>query len=98
MSCEKVRASIDSLAERWSQGGLAGEERDAAMAHVAGCRVCGEELEAAQGRRVALRSLAVPPLPAKLAANLRVLASHERARQLTRITWRARWETACDRV
>jgi len=96
MSCEKVRPLIASLIDRQLQAGVAVEAREEAIAHVTACRACGSEFDAAQQQRVALRSLAAIGVPAKLAANLRVLASHERARQLTRITWRARLETLRD--
>jgi hypothetical protein len=43
-------------------------------------------------QRAALRSLAAPAVPVMLQDRLQVLASHERARQLTRITWAARFE------
>jgi hypothetical protein len=98
MSCEKVRLLIVSLIDCQLQAGVAGETREEAMAHLAACRACGAEFEAAQWQRVALRSLAASTVPAKLTASLRVLASHERARQLTRITWRARLETMCDKL
>jgi hypothetical protein len=96
MSCEKVRLLIASLVDRQLQVGVALETREEAMAHLAACRACAAEFDAAQWQRVALRSLAVTAVPAKLAANLSVMASHERARQLTRITWRARLETLRD--
>lgn len=96
MSCEKVRPLIASLIDCQLQAGVAVETREEAMAHLAACRVCGTEFEAAQWQRVALRSLGASPIPAKLGAKLRVMASHERARQLTRITWRARLEAMRD--
>jgi hypothetical protein len=98
MSCEKVRPLISSLIDRQLQAGVAAETREEAMAHLAACRPCAAEFEGAQWQRVALRSLAEPAVPARLAANLRVIASHERSRQLTRITWRARLEAMRDRL
>jgi hypothetical protein len=92
MSCEKVRPLISSLIDRQLQAGVAAETREEAMAHLAACRPCAVEFEGAQWQRAALRSLATPAVPAKLAANLRVIASHERSRQLTRITWSTRIE------
>lgn len=93
MSCEKVRSLMASLVDRAHQGDAAAGTRVEAMAHIAACRGCSAELEAAEWQRKALRSLASAPVPAKLAANLRVMASHEQTRQLSRITWRARFET-----
>src|ERR1700722_14111158 len=92
MSCENVRPLIASLIDRQLPAGVTGAQREEAMAHLAACRPCGAEYEAFQWRRAALRSLAAPAVPANLAAKLRVIASHERARQLTRITLRARLE------
>ncbi len=98
MSCDHVRDLIDLLIDRRLQGRVAGSQRDEAMAHVAACHSCGATFKAASGQRAVLRSLAAPSVPDKLAANIRVIASHERARQLTRITWRARWDAFCDRA
>lgn len=98
MSCEKVRPLISSLIDRQLQAGVAVETREEAMAHLAACRPCAVEFEGAQWQRVALRSLATPAVPAKLSANLRVIASHERSRQLTRITWSARLEALRDQL
>jgi hypothetical protein len=98
MSCENVRPLISSLIDRQLQAGVAVETREEAMAHLAACRACAAEFDAAGWQRAALRSLGAPAVPAKLAANLRVMASHERARQLTRITWSARLDALRDRL
>jgi hypothetical protein len=98
MSCEKIRPLISSLIDRQLQAGVAVETREEAMAHLAACRACAAEFDAAGWQRGALRSLAAPVVPARLAANLRVIASHERARQLTRITWSARLEAMRERL
>jgi hypothetical protein len=89
---------IAALVDRQSQGGLAGDERDWTVAHIEGCRACKSEFETAQFQRAALRSLATARLPARLAGNLRVMASHAQARQLTRITWTARFNDISDRI
>lgn len=98
MSCEKVGSLIGSLIDRQSQGGAAGEVREAAMAHIAACRACSREFEAAERQRRLLRSLPTPAVPAKLEANLRIMASYERSRRLTRLTWRARLESMRGRL
>jgi hypothetical protein len=98
MSCEKVRPLISSLIDCQLQAGVAVETREEASAHLAACRACSSEYESAQWQRATLRSLGTAAVPAKLAANLRVMASHERSRQLTRITWRARLEAMRDRI
>ena len=98
MSCETVRPLIASLVDRRLSGRVAGEQWDGAMTHLAVCRACSAEYKAAQWQRSTLRSLADVPVPGNLADQLRVMASHERARQLTRITWRARWDALSDRI
>lgn len=100
MRCEKVRPLIASLVDRQllRMEDAAAELRKAAMKHVAVCRACSAELQAAERQRALLRSLTPAAVPERLAASLRVLASHERARQLTRITWRARYEAAASRL
>ncbi len=98
MSCENVRPLIDLLIDRQLQREAADGQREEIMAHLAECRGCEAKFEAVQRQRATLRSLASAPVPARLAASIRVVASHERARQLTRITWRIRLETFLDRA
>lgn len=100
MSCEKVRPLIPSLVDRqlFQLEEWAAELRKEAMEHVAACRSCNAEFEAAEWQRAALRSLSAAPAPARLAARLQVIASHEKTRQLTRITWRARYEAFASRL
>jgi hypothetical protein len=87
MSCENVQPLISSLIDRR----VAGEQREEALAHLDTCRACSTEYETLRTQRTALRSLAAPAVPTMLQDRLRVLASHERARQLKRITWAARF-------
>lgn len=98
MSCETVRPLIASLVDRQLSVGAAEEQREEVLEHLAECRACSAEYKAAHWQRTALRSVAAAAVPTRLTDQLRVLASHEQARQLTRITWRARWQTFCDRV
>jgi hypothetical protein len=86
MSCENVQPLISSLIDRR----VAAEQREEALAHLDTCRACGAEYESMRIQRGALRSLATPPVPVILQGRLRVLASHEQARQLVRINWAAR--------
>src|ERR1700678_276788 len=86
MSCENVQPLISSRVDRR----VAATQREEALAHLDTCRACSAEYESMRIQRAALRSLAAPPAPAMLEARLRVLASHERARQLVRINWVAR--------
>ena len=100
MSCEKVRPLIASLADRQlpaAQGAAAGWRKEA-MAHLMSCRACSAQLEAAKWQRTALRSLSAAAPPERLEASLRVMASHERARQIARLTWRARYEAAMGKL
>jgi Putative zinc-finger len=86
MSCENVQPLISSLIDRR----VAASQREEALAHLDTCRACSAEYESTRIQRTALRSLAEPSVPAMLQGRLRVLASHERARQLARINWMAR--------
>jgi putative zinc finger protein len=88
MSCENVQPLISSLLDRR----VAGEQREAALAHLDTCRVCNAEYETMRIQRAALRSLSASAVPAMLQGKLQVLASHERSRRLARITWAARFE------
>jgi hypothetical protein len=88
MSCENVQPLISSLIDRR----VGAEQREEALAHLDSCRACSSDYESMRIQRAALRSLAAPAVPAMLQGRLQVLASHERARRLTRITWAARFE------
>jgi anti-sigma factor RsiW len=81
MSCEKVQEQI-SLA---LDGMLPEGERDEVLAHTRWCRACGAHMQTLEDMRTALQELAAPSAPPALSARLRVLASHERSRQLSRI-------------
>lgn len=86
MSCEKVQKLISPLLDRR----LAGREREIVLAHLASCDACVQRLQALENLRSNLRRLPSPAMPAHLVHKLRVLASHERARQMTRSSW-ATW-------
>lgn len=86
MSCDNVQERISSLVDRR----LAGAERENMLAHLASCRDCHAYYESMEGVRRAAGALKRPPVPAALTARLRVLASHEHARRLARVTWTAR--------
>ena len=60
------------------------------MAHARSCRECGAVLEFHQTVRPALRKMERVRVPVNLTSNLRVLASHERVRQLSRVSLSAR--------
>lgn len=86
MSCNNVQDLISSFLD----GKIPGGERKRLSAHIQSCRECGAHLESVRDLRAALRTMDHAPIPAALSANLRVLASHERSRRLTRVTFAAR--------
>jgi hypothetical protein len=101
MSCENVQERISSLLDGKSPAG----ERENVLAHIGECRQCSAHLESLETQRALLRNLAQAAPPAALTARLRVLASHERERQLARVSlgtrvrrWASRAELAFDNL
>jgi len=86
MSCDNVQERISSLVDREPSAA----EREKVLAHVGTCRTCSDYLTSQQTARSALRNLGAPAVPAGLSARLRVIASHERERQLARVSFAAR--------
>jgi hypothetical protein len=82
MSCDNVQERISSFLDR----DAAAAERESVLAHIGSCPDCSAYLTAQQSARDALRGLSAPPMPAALASKLRVMASHERQRSLSRVT------------
>lgn len=80
MSCEYARARISSLLDHQ----LEGRERRNTMAHLESCGQCRDEYQAFEEQRLAMRSMEEPAVPPILTQRLRVIASHERVRQMTR--------------
>ena len=75
---------------------LPAAEREYVLAHLDACGKCGERFESMQAMRASLRDMAQPRVPATLATQLRVLASHECARRVARknlSTRMAHWMT-----
>lgn len=94
MSCEYARARISSLVDQ----GLEDQERRDTLAHLGSCVRCHDEYQAFENQRLAMRSmeeLAVPPV---VTNRLRVLASHERVRQMARASLSARLRHVADHV
>jgi len=87
MSCDYVQERVSSFLDR----SIPVAEREHVLAHIGSCRDCSDYLEMQQAMRTAVRSLRRPSVPAELAAKLRVVASHERQRQLSRVSFAARW-------
>jgi hypothetical protein len=92
MSCDYARARISSLLDH----GLEDQERRDTLAHLGSCGRCHDEYQAFEKQRLGMRSmeeLAVPPL---VTHRLRVLASHERSRQMARASVSARLRNMAD--
>jgi len=81
-----VQELISSLLD----GRLSPEERENVLAHTGVCRECGTHLETSQFERALMRRMAQARVQDALAAKLRVIASHERERQLARVSVRER--------
>lgn len=82
MSCENVQERISLLLD----GQIPAGERENVLAHITVCRECGAHLGALQAQRALMRGMAQPVVPELLGAKLRVIASHERERQLVRVS------------
>jgi hypothetical protein len=87
MSCDNVQELISPLLDQKVPAG----ERENVLAHLESCKQCSSQLESMQKVRAALRAMGEAPIPISLAAKLRVVASHERERQL-RATPASRWK------
>jgi hypothetical protein len=80
MSCESVQERVSLFLDSML---IEGEQAEIAV-HLKSCTRCQAHLQSFTKMRAALRSLDRPPIPAVVAMQLRVLASHERMRQLSR--------------
>ncbi len=94
MSCQTVQKFASAYLDRK----LAGADREDVSRHLASCRECAAHLEQIGGLRKMLRSIPAAVPPPYLASRLQVLASHERARRLARMTWPARFEHLTGRL
>ena len=84
MNCETVRDSLSAFLD----GQLPWGQRTALTGHLAECRRCGAlARELAEVRTLMLASPRLR-VPERLSSELTVLASHERARRIARMTWR----------
>lgn len=86
MSCENVQELISALID----GKLPETGRENVLAHTCVCRECGAHFASMQTQRAIMRKMAKAPVPESLAARLSVMASHERERQLARVSVRER--------
>jgi anti-sigma factor RsiW len=86
MSCQSVQRIISAYLDQ----NLAGEERNYVTRHLAVCRECAARSEQTQRVRGMLRNLPAAQPSAELRMRLRVMASHERSRRLSRVSFGAR--------
>lgn len=86
MSCENVQERISLLLD----GQVPAEERESVLVHTRECRECNAHFEAVKTERTLLRQMAQVQVPEDLSAKLQVMASHERERQLARVSVRER--------
>jgi hypothetical protein len=82
MSCKNVQERISLLLDCKLQS----SERELVLAHLEACRQCCSRFESMESMRSGLRQMAQPTVPPELVAKLRVIASHECARQNSRKT------------
>ena len=94
MSCEYVQERLSPLLDQR----VSADERGVVLAHLDVCKDCGAYLAFLQDQRSELRNLAKPAMPVNLRQKLQVIASRERARTLTRLTFEARVRHAKDRL
>lgn len=94
MSCNNVQELISPLLDRRVPAG----ERENVLAHIESCRQCGGQFESMQKVRATLRAMDHAPMPVELTSNLRVMASHERERRLSRATLSSRLRYWSDRA
>lgn len=86
VTCHAFRAMCDEYTH---------EELDASLRrqmerHEAECLACAESAQAMRHQRRALRDMSSRRVPMQLAVQLRVVASRERARRVSRMDWPAR--------
>src|SRR5580693_3305015 len=86
MSCENVQERISLFLNHK----LEIEERENVLEHTGMCRDCAARLAWLESQRETMRRMALAPIPESLATRLSVLASHERERQLARVSVRVR--------
>jgi hypothetical protein len=94
MSCEYVQERISPILDQQVDPA----ERETVLAHMKSCRACSAHYEAMQNLRSALLSVDAPAMPANLRQKLQVLASHECARRVSRLTMAARVNHLRDRM
>jgi hypothetical protein len=94
MSCQNEQERISLLLD----GKVPAMDRESVLAHIGDCRNCSAHFEALQTQRALLRKMAHAPVPEVLATKLKVMASHERQRQLARVSVRERARRAVSSI
>lgn len=94
MSCDSVQERISSHLD----GRLSARERRDVLTHINLCKACNARLKDYASVRTSLRKLPKAQVPARLATQLRVVASHELARQQARANFSARLQYWSDRI
>src|SRR5690242_303139 len=94
MGCESVQERISMFLDRK----LAEAERGHVSTHLESCPACSARLQSMQSLRAALRLMGQAPVPAVVATQLRVLASHEHLRQVSRSSFATRLRHFGDRL
>ena len=82
MICDSVRKRVLALLDR-------GTEESSVAEHLTACRDCERYAEDVDDLRSALREMPVVKLPSRLATQLQVMASRERARRLAHVSFAA---------
>src|SRR5689334_11844572 len=85
MSCRYTQKSLSAFVDR----ALPPVERDEVAQHLASCRECAAHSRELEEVRIRMRALPAKGVPATLASQLQVLASHERARRSTSLWQRS---------
>jgi hypothetical protein len=90
MTCREVQKSVSAYID----SRLSGAQSSLIAAHLSGCRDCGQYHQQMVSLRQQMRSLPPKAAPAHLTVRLRVLASHEKLRAVSRRSWRTRFAAA----
>jgi len=88
MSCQFAQERFSPLLDER----VPGEEREMLLAHLESCRDCKTQFESLRDLRMGLLKMNAPVVPARVREMLQIVASHERARTLSRLTLKARME------
>jgi hypothetical protein len=88
MSCQFAQERLSPLLDEH----ISVDEREIVLAHLDSCWDCKMQFESLRELRSGLQKMQQPAIPAALRAKLQIVASHERARTLSRLTFKARME------